>query len=113
MKKEINTICILVFGADGARVMFGRLDGVRARMAAVSPHLLHVHCVELCVALMASDASKHTKEIAPFGETVKGLYKLFPVIPANHTKHIVHDVFNYVAATLCLKYTGHNFKHTV
>ena len=55
-------------------------------MTAESPHLVHVHCVAHRLALAATDASKHVKEISLFRETLNGIYRFFANSAARHTR---------------------------
>ena len=75
LREEAHRVVRL--GSDGASVMFGRHNGVGVRMAAESPHLVHVHCIAHHVALVASNASKDIEAISQFRRTVNGVYNLF------------------------------------
>ena len=55
-EEGIDARRVVGLGSDGANVIFGRNNGVGVRMAAESPHLVHVHCIAHRVALVASNA---------------------------------------------------------
>ena len=55
-EEGIDARRVVGLGSDGASVMFGWYNGVGVRMAAESPHLVHVHCIAHRVALVASNA---------------------------------------------------------
>ena len=58
-EKGIDCVKVVGLGSDGASVMTGPITGVGKRLSAISPHLVHVHCVAHRVALVASNAARH------------------------------------------------------
>lgn len=76
-EKGIDCRNVVGLGSDGASVMFGTHNGVGARMNAICPHLVHVHCVAHRVALVASNSAKDSQKVADFRRALNNIHFYF------------------------------------
>ena len=63
------------FGSDGASVMTGARNGVGARLQAMCPHLVRIHCINHRLALACGDANDQVKFITTIESTLTQLWK--------------------------------------
>ena len=76
-EKGIDCVKVVGLGSDGASVMTGPITGVGKRLSAISPHLVHVHCVAHRVALVASNAARDIEHIGDFRRTLNNVHFYF------------------------------------
>ena len=58
MENKVGFERCVGFGSDGASVMVGSKTGVAARMKAMKPFIVSIHCVAHMLAIVSSQAAK-------------------------------------------------------
>ena len=64
-------------GYDGAACMSGIYTGVQARILAVEPKAVYIHCAAHNLNLVLNDAVSHVTEVSNFFAVVEQIYVLF------------------------------------
>ena len=80
--KKLNELCLEVtkvggMASDGASVMLGRCNGVAAKLKALAPSVIAVHCVCHWLTLARTDSNQELSYIEKVTTYLTELWKLF------------------------------------
>ena len=94
--RNIDVRKITGFGSDGASVMTGLDKGVNGRMRALHPHIIHVYCLSLRLALCTSQAAAEIKQLKKYQECLTNLFYYFKASASREQElHRIQAILNH------------------
>ena len=73
-KHQLDPVCLVSQGYDGASVMSGRCSGVQERLKAFAPHAIYIHCYAHVLNLVLVDSVKAIPDATQFFALLETLY---------------------------------------
>ena len=87
-KNDLSWNKFAVFTINGAAIMTGKMNGLGAKLRAINPSIICIHCICHKLALLCSDSNTYVSYLNSVMGTLRSLWKYFEDSPKRTIKYI-------------------------